>query len=131
ARLAEPDPGFSVNLAVLGGGLVATVLVVVVAALVPAWRAARTAGSAQGEADHPVPPSRIAAAAARAGLPVSASTGVRMAVEPGRGRTAVPVRSALVGVAIGVAAVIAASVFGTNLARLVRDPARYGWNWDA
>src|SRR5437870_2547413 len=48
ARLAEPDPGFSVNLAVLGGGLVATVLVVVVAALVPAWRAARTAGSAQG-----------------------------------------------------------------------------------
>src|SRR5205823_8183993 len=74
ARLAEPDPGFSVNLAVLGGGLVATVLVVVVAALVPAWRAARTAGSAQGEADHPVPPSRIAAAAARAGLPVSAST---------------------------------------------------------
>jgi hypothetical protein len=131
ARLAETHPGFTVNLAILGGGLFATVVLLVGVAAIPAWRAAAVAGSAQGVADRPAPPSRIGAAAVRAGLPVSAATGVRMAVEPGRGRTAVPVRSALAGLAVGIAAVVAAATFGTNLDRLVHEPARYGWNWDA
>jgi MacB-like periplasmic core domain/FtsX-like permease family len=131
ARLAETHPGFAVNWAILGGGLVATVVVLVAVTALPAWRVAGAAGSAQGLADHSVPASWVGAAAVRAGLPVSAATGVRMAVEPGRGRTAVPVRSALAGLALGIAAVVAASTFGTNLDRLVHDPVRFGWNWDA
>ena len=53
-----------------------------------------------------------------------------MAFEPGRGRTAVPVRSALAGTAIAVAAVVAAAVFGASLAGLVSSPRQYGQNWD-
>jgi hypothetical protein len=52
-----------------------------------------------------------------------------MAFEPGRGRTAVPVRSALVGTTVAVAAVIAAMVFGASFLGLVSTPHRYGQNW--
>ena len=54
-----------------------------------------------------------------------------MALEPGRGRTAVPVRTGLAGAVLGVAGLVAASFFATSLAGLVRTPALYGWNWDA
>jgi len=53
-----------------------------------------------------------------------------MAFEPGHGRTAVPVRSALAGTAVAVAAVVAALVFGTSLLALVGTPHRYGQNWE-
>jgi hypothetical protein len=53
-----------------------------------------------------------------------------MAFEPGHGRAAVPVRSALAGTAIAVAAVVAAVVFGTSLVGLVSSPGQYGQNWD-
>ena len=42
-----------------------------------------------------------------------------MAFEPGRGRTAVPVRSALAGSVVAVAALTAAAVFGASLVALV------------
>ncbi len=54
-----------------------------------------------------------------------------MAFEPGRGRTAVPVRTALAGTAVAVGAVAAALVFAASLLGLVATPARYGQNWDA
>jgi hypothetical protein len=54
---------------------------------------------------------------------------VRLALEPGRGRTAVPVRSALAGTILAVAAVAAAFTFGTNLVRLVHTPRLYGQTW--
>ena len=54
-----------------------------------------------------------------------------MAFEPGRGRTAVPVRSALAGSVIAVAAVVAAGVFGASLVGLIGTPRAYGQNWDA
>src|SRR5208337_3146172 len=58
------------------------------------------------------------------------SIGVRMAFEPGRGRTAVPVRSALAGTVVAVAAVVAAAVFGASLITLVGTPHQYGQNWN-
>jgi hypothetical protein len=57
--------------------------------------------------------------------------GVRLAVEPGRGRTAVPVRSALAGTVLSVLAVTAALTFGANLLHLVNSPPLYGERWDA
>ena len=53
-----------------------------------------------------------------------------MAFEPGRGRTAVPVRSALAGTIVAVAAVVAAAMFGTSLIALVGTPHQYGQNWN-
>ncbi len=73
-------------------------------------------------------PSRLAPALGLAGS-VPGSLGVRMAFEPGHGRTAVPVRSALAGTALAVAAVVAAAVFGASFLGLVGTPHSYGQNW--
>jgi hypothetical protein len=130
ARLAEPDPGIEVNLAVLGAGL-AAIAVLPLALLVPAaWRAASRAGGPPGVAKPATTAqaSRLASALGRAGS-VTDGLGVRMAFEPGNGRTVVPVRSALVGTTVAVAAVAAALVFGTSLIGLVSTPHRYGQNW--
>ena len=62
---------------------------------------------------------------------MTSGIGVRMALEPGRGRTAVPVRSALASTVVAIAALVAAAVFGASLAGLVGTPGRYGQNWDA
>jgi hypothetical protein len=67
---------------------------------------------------------------ARCGLPPAAVAGVRLAFEPGRDRTAVPVHSAIFGMAVALAAVMAALVFGSSLAHVIDDPAVAGWNWD-
>ena len=55
--------------------------------------------------------------------------GVRFALEPGRGRTAVPVRSALLGTVLAVALVVTTLTFASSLNTLVSHPALYGWNW--
>jgi len=131
ARVAEPDPGIEVNLAILGAGFAATVLVPL-ALLAPAvWRAAARAPGPLGVAEPTAParPSRLGSALGLAGS-VPGAVGVRMAFEPGRGRTAVPVRSALVGTTVAVTAVVAALVFGTSMIGLVSSPHRYGQNWD-
>ena len=131
ARIAEPDPGVSVNPAVLGLGLLAILVVALAIVVSTAWRAATTIGSLlarrAGETTHP---SRVAESAARTGLAPSAVTGVRMALEPGRGRTAIPVRSAVVGLVVAVTAVTAVFTFGTNLNRLVSTPRLYGDTWN-
>jgi ABC-type antimicrobial peptide transport system permease subunit len=130
ARAAEPSPGIEVNLAILGAGFaviaVAPLLVVAPAAVRAATRAQGALGLAEPAA--PVRPSRLGRVLGLAGS-VPGSLGVRMAFEPGHGRTAVPVRSALVGTTVAVAAVVAAMVFGASFLGLVGTPHRYGQNW--
>lgn len=63
-------------------------------------------------------------------MPVSGVVGVHFALEPGRGRTAVPVRSVLVGSALAVALVVATVTFASGFSTLVSHPALYGWNWN-
>jgi hypothetical protein len=65
----------------------------------------------------------------RAGLSAPGVVGVRMALEPGEGRSAVPVRSALLGSVLAVALVVTTLTFGNSLQTLVSNPALYGWNW--
>jgi ABC-type antimicrobial peptide transport system permease subunit len=131
ARLAEPHPGMEVNLAILGAGFAVIALLPLAVLLPPAWRAARQAQGPLGVAE-PTPrqsrPSRLAAALTHAGS-VTGGTGVAMAFEPGHGRTAVPVRSALAGSVIAVAALAAAAVFGASLIGLVSTQHDYGQNW--
>src|SRR6185503_15615375 len=113
ARVAEPHPGLSVNWALLGLGALAIVVLLVACETWPAWRLAAAATDARG------------------GLQAAgAAVGMRFALEPGRGRTAVPVRSALAGTVLAIAAVTAAFTFGTNLVHFVQTPRLYGQTWD-
>jgi ABC-type antimicrobial peptide transport system permease subunit len=133
ARAVEPAPGVEVNLAVLGAGLAVIALLPLVVLSPAAWRAAGQAAGPLGVAEPGTRrgrPSRLGALLSRTGS-VPGTVGVRMAFEPGRGRTAVPVRSALAGSVIAVAAVVAAGVFGASLVSLLGTPRAYGQNWDA
>jgi len=69
-------------------------------------------------------------AAARYGLPVPAVAGLRFSLEAGHGRSAVPVRSVLVGSVLAVTVVVATVTFASGLNTLVSHPALYGWNWN-
>jgi ABC-type antimicrobial peptide transport system permease subunit len=131
ARVAEPHPGVSANWAILGLGVLAMIVLLVARVAWPAWRMAKAHASTQGTLDVPSADrtSRIVEEATRAGAPASAAVGIRLALEPGRGRTAVPVRSALAGTVLAVAAVAAAFTFGSNLVRLVHTPKLYGQTW--
>jgi hypothetical protein len=133
ARVAEPHPGIAVDGAVVDLGVLVVILVVLAIASGPAWRAAVVPGTVAetGEAAGRARPSFVATALARMGLAPTAVAGTRMALEPGRGRTAVPVRSALAGTALAVAAVIAAFTFAGSFQHLFDTPRLYGWNWDA
>jgi ABC-type lipoprotein release transport system permease subunit len=55
---------------------------------------------------------------------------VRLALETGTGRSAVPVRSTLAGAVIGVAAVATAFGFNASLDQLLSTPRLYGAPWD-
>ncbi len=51
---------------------------------------------------------------------------MRLALEPGRGRTAVPVRSAMVALTLAVVALTASFGFSASFAHLVATPRLYG-----
>ncbi len=72
-----------------------------------------------------------AVAALSAPLPVAAATGTRFALSSGHGRSAVPVRSAILGVVLAVTVVVTALTFGNSLNTLISHPPLYGWNWSA
>src|SRR5207245_6347793 len=46
------------------------------------------------------------------------------------GRTAVPVRTSIVGVTLGIAALTGALTFGASLTNLLETPRLYGVTWD-
>jgi hypothetical protein len=73
----------------------------------------------------------VLAAAHGTRLSPTAVAGIQLAVEPGRGSSAVPVRSVMAGVAVAVIALTAAVTFGSSLSSLVHTPRLYGWAWDA
>ncbi len=127
-RAVDPSPGFSVDWTVVGVGCAILVLTLGAIALAVAYRVAPQRTTATGEGSRSR--SRVAARVAAAGMPISAVTGVRFALERGRGRTAVPVRSALVGSVLAVTVLVSTLTFGSGLNTLVTHPALYGWNWD-
>ena len=114
---------------VLGAGLAALIVVLSVVAVVVAYRQAPHRIARRPERPRSRG-SRLGRAAADAGLPTSAVTGVRFALDPGVGRNAVPVRSAIVGAVLAVVVVTSTVTFGSSLHALVSRPALYGWNWN-
>ncbi|SDU89008.1 ABC transporter permease [Jiangella alkaliphila] len=121
AALFEPDPGFDVDPLVIGGIGAATVLLAAAGAGIAARLALRSARTTRRGR-----PSALAAAARRAGAPVPVVVGARFALEPGRGRQAVPVRPALVGAVVGVLGVIAAFTFSDGVEDAADHPERFG-----
>ena len=127
ARRAEVSPGFAFDATALLGGAAVLALLLAGRAALSAPRAVR----ASARATAPVRPGvRLAGRLARLGLSPAAVSGIRLAFEPGRGRAAVPVRPAIVGMAAALAAVLAALVFGASLSHVIGDPAVAGWDWD-
>ncbi len=130
-RPVYPDRGIAFDWTVLGTGVAVLVGVLGAAAVELAFlraphRTARRPGLGLGAAR----PSGLARRAQAAGLPVAGVVGLRFALEPGQGRTSVPVRSALVGSVLAVAVVVSALTFAASLSTLVSHPPLYGWNWD-
>ena len=145
AGVAEPNPGIHADGTVLAVGVVGAVLATMAGAAWPAWRAARVgqtqagttaagmAGTAAGSwAGHAPGRSPRLAATATAGIgSVAAVIGLRLALQPGAGRTALPVRSTIASAVVGVAALTAALVFSASLGNLLATPRLYGVTWDA
>ena len=104
------------------------VVVLTLTAVVIAWRRAPHRAAAGGRPRRSAGPAAVRAARA-AGLPVPAVEGIRLAFEPGAGRTWVPVRSAILGTAAASVVMMATVTFGASLRTLVSHPALYGWNW--
>jgi hypothetical protein len=127
AGRAEPDPGLRFDASALGIGALATAVVLGGVAAIAAWRTARAGWSVDQARRRP---SVVTRSLESVGLAPSATIGVRMALEPGRGRTAVPVRSSLIGAAVAVLGVTAVTVFGASLDQLHGSPHDFGVNWD-
>jgi ABC-type lipoprotein release transport system permease subunit len=129
AKLAEPHPGFAVNVAILGIGFITTTVLFIAAAAYPAWRAARDAGHERVRSRIAREHGSRALTIAGAGLAPTAVIGIRSALRPGRGRTSVPVRSVLITSGLAIAAVVAAFTFTSNLDHVANTPRLYGWDW--
>jgi hypothetical protein len=124
ALYSEPHPGTSADWLILGPGWVLAPLLVALgsaaaAALVLTARRRRAVPRRSG----------VAAAAAAAGFGVPVVVGARFALEPGRGRSAVPVRPALLGAVAGVLGVLAAFTFAAGVSDAAANPARFGQTW--
>jgi hypothetical protein len=124
ASIAEPHPGIDLDWLVLGPGWVLVPLLVLAGSAAVA-AVALTAGRRPAAQRRSV----VAAAAAAANFPVPLVVGARFALEPGRGRSTVPVRSALVGAVVGVLGVLAAFTFSAGVSDAVSHPARFGQTW--
>jgi hypothetical protein len=130
ARTAEPSPGFSLDATVVGLGAVTVILLVPLITLVPSIRAARAAAATDLAIDATRTP-RIVQAASRIFRSPATAAGLRMALEPGRGRAAVPIRSTILAVALGIAAVTGSVVVGESLTNLIDSPDLAGFTYDA
>jgi hypothetical protein len=126
-RDVYPHPGIAFDWTVLGAGLL--VLILALGAATVAISIHRSPQRTRGRSRALPRGSTIARGAESLGLPVSALVGVRFALEPGRGRTEVPVRSTLMGTILAVTLLVSTLTFSSGLSTLVSHPSLYGWNW--
>jgi len=107
------------------GALIVLLTVVVLHGVAAAWQA-----RADVVARRPRRSARLPPLLASSNLPTTAAMGMSMAVETGRGARTVPVRSTLVSIGVGIAAIVAVLVFSSSQQHLFDDPRLYGWAWD-
>ncbi|MDT4894684.1 MAG: putative transport system permease protein, partial [Pseudonocardiales bacterium] len=121
AKLFEPTPGPHADWTVAVLGVLLVVALVVAGAATAARLAAMAARRAASSRR-----SQVAIAVGKAGAPVPVVIGARFALESGRGRTAVPVRPALIGAVTGVLGVVAAYTFSHGVGDAAGHPERFG-----
>jgi FtsX-like permease family len=114
--------GQGVNLAVVGGGVLALVVFVVGVGLLVTYRGTAARRSARPRPTGFILPSRLSA---------EASVGMALTVNAGQGRRSWAAGPAVLGSAAAIAAVIAVPTLHSSLDHLTGDPARYGVGWDA
>jgi ABC-type lipoprotein release transport system permease subunit len=129
ARNAELHPGIAVNAAYVGIGALGVFVGVAFLSVLAALFVPRSARSRRATASVTAG-SRLGGAVSAAGASTAASAGVRMALEPGRGRSSVPVRSTIISAVPGVAVIAGVLGFSASLSRVLDEPHLYGWNWD-
>ncbi len=122
-------PGIAFDWTVLGFGLVVLIGGLGVFAVAVAYRSAPQRLAVRSRSDPPSD-SKLVQMASASGLSAPGVVGLSFALNPGRGRTAVPARSVIVGATIAVVIVTATLTFSSGLHTLVSRPALYGWNWN-
>ncbi|HXY92041.1 MAG TPA: ABC transporter permease [Acidimicrobiia bacterium] len=125
-RVAEVHPGVAFDWPVLLLGALAILTLGVGFATLPAWRASRVTVT-EPRASR----SRIVAVVTAAGGSLASAVGVQFALEPGTGRSRVPVRTTLTAAASAVALVTSVVVFSASIDHLLATPRLYGSAWDA
>lgn len=131
ARLAEPDPGVRLDAGVLPAGTAMTALAPILITAVPAWRMSKARGDVLGTAEiESTSRSRVAAFLSSAGAKPTVVTGAKMAFESGRGRTAAPVRSTIIGLAVAVAVAVTGFGFVQSFDRLTSTKELIGLRGD-
>jgi hypothetical protein len=128
-RPVYPTPGIAFDWTVLVVGFLAILVVLGSLAVVLAGREVRRATTQRRSPQWKREPAWARTAAA-SGMAISVLTGLRFALEPGRGRSASPVRSATTGAVLAVTVLAATVTFGASLDSLVSHPSLFGWNWD-
>jgi len=123
----EGRGGFDLDATVIGFGSLAIVVVLLGFTTGVAWRRLphRPVRRRSALTGRPT----LASAAASLGMPPTAVTGLRMALEPGPGSSAVSARAVIAGAAVSITALVSALTFGASLGTLVDQPPLYGWNW--
>ncbi len=122
AHRFEPSSGFSLDGFVVPAAAIAVVALTLLFGLAVGWRGRRRVS----EAPRPGRAGRLSAL-----LRPAPATGLRMALDPGRGDRSAPSRTTVAGGALGLAAVSASLVFGASLGHFLSTPRLYGWAWDA
>ncbi len=117
----EPAPGRDVDVVVLVLGFLVVPSLVAGGALL--FSSAASSAAIDRSAQRG---SAVAAWAARRGAPVPLVVGCRLALEPGRGAQAVPVRPALIGAVVGALGVVAALTFADGVNDAAEHPERFG-----
>ena len=130
-RPVYPAPGVAFDWTVLGGGFLLLACVFGAVAVILAARAAARRAAWTASAAVPARGSAAGRLAVASGLPAAAVAGFQFAFDSGagRGRRAVPARSALSAAVLAVVIVMTTLTFGASLSALVSRPALYGWNW--
>ncbi|HVB71245.1 MAG TPA: FtsX-like permease family protein [Acidimicrobiales bacterium] len=127
-RAVFPDRGFNADATVLGVGaavlLVGLSLFTLVRSLREVQRGSARPSLLAGRGAH------LSERAPVTLLPVAATVGIHFAVDPGRGRATVPVRSVIGGTILAVAMVVATLTFASGFSTLISRPPLYGWNWN-
>ena len=127
ARIIEPQPGVWTPGWILGAAAAALLVGVVGCAVFPSWRVAAIAQHERTSKGRPSLPARLLGFLSSRPSPV---IGARFALERGRGRSAVPVRSSIAAAVIGIVVLLAALSVGVSVKHFAATPRLYGWNWD-